>query len=116
MDTMEMITKALEAVVEQKVAEKATTVNLESIEKWVETASKEDMENLIQSLANNEYYKEIMDKQYQERLDDDNSIINKDDIDVDTVEDCGLLEDCYERYLDKSCDLREIAKDIIDRI
>lgn len=59
---------------------------------------------------------ETLDEYYHYRLEDDDSIINKDDINVMTVDEAGLLEDCYNKYLDDAYDLREIAKDIIDRI
>jgi len=51
MDTMEMITKALEAVVEQKVAEKVTVLNVDSVLEFIKNASSEDIDKIFEAVS-----------------------------------------------------------------
>lgn len=120
METLEMITKALETVIEQRVEEKvkANAIDLNKVIEYITGyRSVEEMHAIFDAFQqkdrNGEF--EILDNYYQNRIDDDDSIINKDNLDVETVDDCGLLEDCFNEYLD-NCDLRDVAKDIIDRL
>lgn len=116
MDTMEMITKALEAVVEQKVAEKATTVNLDSVLEFIKTADREALNNMLIAIGETSIGSNLIQDIVERKIEEDEKLVHTDDIDVQMVDECGLLEDCYNEYLDNACDLREIAKDIIDRI
>ena len=111
----QMVAGMLQNIVDEQVAKNATT-NLDSVLEFIKNASAEDMETIFATIRDSEKGDELLHDFYQDKLDDDDSIINKNDLDVDTVDNCGLLEDCYNRYIDDACDLREIAKDIIDRI
>ena len=122
MDTMKMISKALEQVVEQEVSRRAGEMKLENVIQFLRTCSPEDFayvfdEMVRQESSNCEYYRGTsnFDNYYQNRLEDDNSIINRDDIDVDTVEECGILEECFYRYVENG-DEREIIKGLVDRL
>lgn len=116
MDTMEMITKALEAVVEQKVAEKATTVNLDSVIEFIKTANDEEITHIFNAISDTDRGDELLDNFYQNKLEADDSIINKDELTIGDVDDAGLLEDCFNHYVDNCYDQKSLLKDIIDRI
>lgn len=123
METLEMITKALETVIEQKAEEKAkaNAIDLNQVIEYIKGyRSVEEMNAIFDAFQqkdrNGEF--EILDNYYQNRIDDDDSIIDKNNLDVETVDECGLLKDCFDEYLDNAdySDLREVAKDIIDRL
>lgn len=116
MDTMEMIAKALEAVVEQRVAEKAKEVNLDSVLEFIKTADREALNNMLIAIGETSIGSNLIQDIVERKIEENEELIYKDDIDVQTVDECGLLEDCYNEYLDNACDLREVAKDIIDRL
>lgn len=115
-----MITKALETVIEQRVEEKtkANAIDLNQVIEYITGyRSVEEMHAIFDTFRqkDREGEFEILNNYYQHRIENDDSIIDKDSLDVETVDDCGLLEDCFNEYLD-NCDLRDVAKDIIDRL
>jgi hypothetical protein len=115
MDTMEMIAKALESVVEEKVSEKAGAVNLDSILEFIKTADRDSLNKIMVEVGETEIGAELNDDYYQRRLEQDDDVVMKEDIDVDLIDDIGLLEDCFERYVLR-WGAREIVKNLIDEI
>ena len=87
-------------VVEEEKAKVSSNVNLESIGNWIETASEEDIQKLSEMLNNNEYYRNLSEDAFQQRIENDDYIL-KDDLDVDVVDDAGLLEDCFREYAER---------------
>ena len=114
-NTMELIAKALESVVEQKVAEKTQeVVGLDSVLEFIRNSSGHERELIMKCLE--DFHQDTLDEYYYSRLEGDSFIINKDELTVEDVENAGILEDCYNEYLDNACDIRETIKDLVDRI
>lgn len=116
METLEMVAKALESVVEQKLVEKAGKVNLDSVLEFIKTADRDSLNKIMIEVGETEIGAELNDDYYQRRLEQDYDVIMKSDIDVDAVDEAGLLEDCFERYVEECSNLREIIKQLVDEI
>ena len=115
-NTMELIAKALESVVEQKVAEKAKTVDLDSILEFIRNADRDSLNKIMIEVGGTEIGAELNNDYYQHRLEQDDDVIMRDYLDVDTVDEAGLLEDCFGRYVRDCSDLREVIKQLVDEL
>lgn len=123
MDTMEMIAKALESVVEEKVAERKPEINLESVLQFVENCSDEEFEKIFQKMRDCDQYPssgKVRETRcfidFAEEFIEANDYVARCDLNAEVVDDEGLLEDCFERYVEKSGHLREIIKQLIDEL
>lgn len=79
MGTMEMISKAFKAVVKQKVAEKTESIKtLESLQEkldFIKTFNDDEITSVFNFLKNNnETFQDLLDIEYQNRLDDDDKM------------------------------------------
>ena len=123
MEMMEMISKALNEAVEQKVAEKMQEIqvkqNLETLQEkidFVKELNRAELFSILNYLAGGRGpFDDWLDDYYERRLDDDCDVIRKDDLEVSDVADAGLLEDCFERYVEDN-DERSIIKELVDRL
>lgn len=116
MEIMEMIAKALETVVEQRVAEKTRAVDLDSVLEFIRNAGRDSLNKIMIEVGETEIGAELNDDYYQHRLEQDDDVIMRHDLDVDTVDEEGLLEDCFERYVEQCNNLREIIKQLVDEL
>lgn len=121
MDTMDMISKALEAVVEQKVAERSAT-NLDSVLEFVRNANRSDLEKILSVFAETTNGTEVLDDKYRTRRAGDDSVLVRDDITgedvVELVGQMDLDEFIFNEYWDNlgEYDKKEFIKDVIDRL
>lgn len=112
MDTIEMITEALEKVVEQKVAEKSTGVNLDSVLEFIRNSTEDDREAIIKCFE--DFHSDTLDCYFDKRVIEDD-MVAKSDIDCNLIDELGILGDAFDYYLDNN-DVREVVKDLIDRL
>lgn len=118
-----MIAKALESVVEEKVAEKAKTVNLDSVLDFIKmTDNKEILSQIIAGINDNQVGRDLLDDDYQRRLEEDDEVVMKNDIPENMVEDLveeyGLAETIATNYFNNlnGYALRDRIKDLIDNL
>lgn len=105
----------MESVVEQKVAEKTNAVNLNSVLEFIRNADRHSLNKIMIEVGETNVGRELDDDYYQRRLEQDDDVIMRDDLDVDMVDNAGLLEDCFERYVEKF-NKREIIKKLVDEL
>lgn len=122
MDTMEMISKALEAVVEQKVAEKATAVTIDSVLEFIKNADRDALNNMLIAIGETSIGDNLIKDIVEREIENDENLIYKDDIQADDVvkfvNEMDLNEFLFNEHWDNldSFEQKEFIKDAIDKI
>lgn len=110
MEALEMISKALEAVVEQKVAEKATAVTIDSVLEFIKNADRKALNSMLVAISETSVGSNLIQDIYK----DD---IQADDV-VNLVNEMDLNEFVFNEHWD-NLDLfekKEFIKDAIDNL
>lgn len=122
MDTMEMISKALEAVVEQKVAEKATAITIDSVLEFIKNADRESLNNMLIAIGETSIGSNLIQDIVERKIEEDETLIYKDGMaDEDVIElvgEHGLEERIFEEHWDDlgAYNQKEFIKDAIDNL
>lgn len=115
----QMVAGMLQNIIDEQVAKNATT-NLDSVLEFIRNSTEDDRKAIMQCL--DDFHQDTLENYYQDRLDEDTSVINKDDIGDDEIKelvsDHDLESEIAEEYYSDcpSCDLKEKIKDLIDNL
>lgn len=115
----QMVAGMLQNIVDEQVTKNATT-NLDSVLEFIRNSTEDDRKAIMQCL--DDFHQDTLENYYQDRLDEDTSVINKDDIGDDEIKelvsDHDLEGEIAEEYYSNcpSYDLKEKIKDLIDNL
>lgn len=116
----ELVANFLNGVVEKEVQEATKPVDYDSVVEWARTADESQLEDLIDYLEHNrpDVTNKYLEDNLEEYVSNSSDYIRRDEIDVDVVDECDLLQECHERFIRdvNSYDLKDIIKDMIDQI
>lgn len=91
METLEMIQKALEAVVEQKVAEKATAVTIDSVLEFIKSADREALNNMLIAIGETSIGSNLIQDIVERKIEEDETLIHENNITDEQVETLVVL-------------------------
>lgn len=112
----EAFAKVVNELVEAEVSKVKSEINLDSVLEFIKNANSEDSKKIFEALSDNSSGDEILYNYYENRLRNDSDMINKDDLTVSDVDEAGLLEDCYNEYLDNCYSVKDVIVDLLDRL